>query len=157
MAPKKAPSLASAFKGRWRIDAMDLWDRDAIDLIEPGFVAFNGEEGEMRFIAVHAWLDVRYETRNKVPVAEFSWEGVERRSTLGSRLGHLEKRRQPCRPHLLPQRRRLRLHMQPALTSSTACSHVRIQDVGRTVSFRGGGWMQAVECAGQETGPEDAG
>ena len=39
MAPKKAPSLASAFKGRWRIEAMDLWDRDAIDLIEPGFVA----------------------------------------------------------------------------------------------------------------------
>jgi len=77
MAPKKDPSLASAFKGRWRIEAMDLWDRAAIDLIEPGFVSFNGEEGEMRFIAVHAWLDVRYDTRNKVPVAEFSWEGVD--------------------------------------------------------------------------------
>jgi hypothetical protein len=51
MAPKKAPSLASALKGRWRIEAMDLWDRDAIDLVEPGFIAFNGEEGEMRFIA----------------------------------------------------------------------------------------------------------
>ena len=57
MAPKKTPSLASVFKGRWRIETMDLWDRDAIDLVEPGFVAFNGEEGEMRFIAVHAWLD----------------------------------------------------------------------------------------------------
>jgi len=77
MARKKAPSLASAFKGRWRIEAMDLWDRDAIDLVEPGFVAFNGEQGEMRFIAVRAWLDVRYDTRDKVPVAEFSWEGVD--------------------------------------------------------------------------------
>lgn len=56
---------------------MDLWDRDAIDLVEPGFVAFNGEKGEMRFIAVRAWLDVRYDTRDKLPVAEFSWEGVD--------------------------------------------------------------------------------
>ena len=31
----------------------------------------------MRFIAVRAWLDVRYDTRDKVPVAEFSWEGVD--------------------------------------------------------------------------------
>jgi hypothetical protein len=77
MAPKKASSLASAFKGRWRIEAMDLWDRDAIDLVEPGFIAFNGEEGEMRFIAVRAWLDVRYSTRDNVPAAEFSWEGVD--------------------------------------------------------------------------------
>ena len=77
MAPKKASSLASAFKGRWRIEAMDLWDRDAIDLVKPGFVAFNGEKGEMRFIAVRAWLDVRYDTRDKLPVAEFSWEGVD--------------------------------------------------------------------------------
>jgi hypothetical protein len=77
MAPKKAPSLASAFKGRWRIEAMDLWDSDAIDLIEPGFIAFNGEDGEMRFIAVRAWLDVRYSTHDNAPVAEFSWEGVD--------------------------------------------------------------------------------
>jgi hypothetical protein len=24
--------------GRWRIVEMDMWDRDAIDLLEPGFV-----------------------------------------------------------------------------------------------------------------------
>ena len=77
MARKRASNLAYAFKGRWRIEAMDLWDRDAIDLIEPGFVAFDGEEGEMRFIAVRAWLDVRYDIRDRVPVAEFSWEGVD--------------------------------------------------------------------------------
>ena len=77
MAPNIVPSLASAFEGRWRIETMDLWDRDAIDLVEPGFVAFNGEQGQMRFIAVRAWLDVRYDTRGKLPVAEFSWEGVD--------------------------------------------------------------------------------
>ena len=77
MAPKKSSSSASAFKGRWQIKEMDLWDKDAIDLVEPGFIAFNGEEGEMRFIAVHAWLDVRYGARDGVPIAEFSWEGVD--------------------------------------------------------------------------------
>ena len=77
MARKQVPALALAFKGRWRIVAMDLWDKDAIDLVEPGFITFNGEEGEMRFIAVRAWLDVRYRSRDGVPVAEFSWEGID--------------------------------------------------------------------------------
>ena len=77
MARKQVPALALAFKGRWRIVAMDLWDKAAIDLVEPGFITFNGEEGEMRFIAVRAWLDVRYRSRDGVPIAEFSWEGID--------------------------------------------------------------------------------
>ena len=77
MARKQVPALALAFKGRWRIVAMDLWDKDAIDLVEPGFITFNGEEGEMRFIAVRAWLDVRYATRDDGLIAEFSWEGID--------------------------------------------------------------------------------
>jgi hypothetical protein len=74
---KKNSSLALAFKGRWRITRMDMWDKDAIDLVEHGFIAFSGEEGEMRFIAVRAWLDVRYATRDSGPIAEFSWEGID--------------------------------------------------------------------------------
>jgi hypothetical protein len=31
----------------------------------------------MRFIAVRAWLDVRYDTRDGIPIAGFSWEGVD--------------------------------------------------------------------------------
>ena len=77
MARTKNAALALAFKGRWRIVAMDQWDQDAVDLVQPGFIAFNGEEGEMRFIAVRAWLDVRYATRDGGPIAEFSWEGVD--------------------------------------------------------------------------------
>jgi len=56
---------------------MDLWDTAAIDLVQPGFIAFDGEEGEMRFIAVKAWLDVHYGTRDGKPVAEFTWEGMD--------------------------------------------------------------------------------
>ena len=104
MARKQVPALALAFKGRWQIVAMDLWDKDAIDLVEPGFITFNGEEGEMRFIAVRAWLDVRYRSRDGVPVAEFSWEGIdEGRSAFWTRLGYPSGQGRPSRPYLLPQ------------------------------------------------------
>ncbi len=38
---------------------MDLWDKDAIDLVEPGFITFNGE-GEMRSDAVRLARRVRH-------------------------------------------------------------------------------------------------
>ena len=76
-ARKKDTALALAFKGRWRIAHMDMWAKGAVDLVVPGFIRFDGEEGEMRFIAVRAWLDVRYGTRDGSPVAEFSWEGID--------------------------------------------------------------------------------
>jgi len=46
--------------GRWRITAMDTWDQDYVDLIEPGFFAFdyNGM-GSFVFGAVRGWLDTR--------------------------------------------------------------------------------------------------
>ena len=52
-----------------------LWDQDAVDLVEPGSITFKGQDGEMRFIAVRAWLDVRYGTRNGGPIAEFFHKG----------------------------------------------------------------------------------
>ena len=89
MAPKKPSSSASVFKGRWRIEAMDLWDSSAVDLVEPGFISFNGEEAEMRFIAVHGWHDVRYSTRDGRPIAEFFLgRRRRRRSAIRSRLGY---------------------------------------------------------------------
>ncbi|WP_020497804.1 hypothetical protein [Sciscionella marina] len=30
--------------GRWRIVDVDLWDSDAVDLLEPGLIEFTGEE-----------------------------------------------------------------------------------------------------------------
>jgi hypothetical protein len=64
--------------GRWRIVAMSNWDRDAIDLVEPGFIEFgrNGT-GEFGFIAVNGWLDCRPADRNGRPGVEFTWEGVD--------------------------------------------------------------------------------
>ena len=46
--------------GVWRIVEMDLWDIDAIDLMEPGFVAFEEDgDGGLQFVAVQGQLDWR--------------------------------------------------------------------------------------------------
>lgn len=62
--------------GRWRIEEMDLWDRDAIDLLGPAFVEINSDgTGSFRFIAVEGYLDCRFDKRDGQRVVEFSWEG----------------------------------------------------------------------------------
>lgn len=62
--------------GRWGIVAMDLWDREAIDLVEPGFLEFHSDgTGEFGFIAVRGWMDCRIGTRDGRECVEFSWEG----------------------------------------------------------------------------------
>lgn len=62
--------------GRWRITEMDMWDREAIDLIGPGFIEFakNGT-GQFRFIAVHGGMDCRRTKHDGKPTVEFSWDG----------------------------------------------------------------------------------
>lgn len=62
-------------EGRWRIIEMELWDRDAIDLVGPGFIEIRSDgTGSLRFIAVEGWMDIR-EVDAGVPSIEFSWEG----------------------------------------------------------------------------------
>ena len=77
MARKKASLCAAPFQGKWRIVEMDLWDDEAVNLVGPAFIHIKGQEGEMRFIAVTAWLDIRHDARPGSPIAEFSWEGVD--------------------------------------------------------------------------------
>ena len=77
MARKRSPLLAAPFQGKWRIAEMDAWPDDVVDLLGPASLSIKGQEGEMRFIAVTAWLDTRYDARNGGPIAEFSWEGVD--------------------------------------------------------------------------------
>lgn len=64
--------------GRWRILEMDLWDRDAIELLGPGFFEFrrNGT-GRFRFIAVEGWMDCRPLRTASSPSVEFTWEGSD--------------------------------------------------------------------------------
>jgi hypothetical protein len=62
--------------GMWRIVKMDLWDREAIDLVGPGFMEF-GEDGtgQFGFIAVRGWMDCRPGERDGRDSVEFSWQG----------------------------------------------------------------------------------
>jgi hypothetical protein len=64
--------------GRWRIVEMDLWDRDAIELVEPGFIEFAGDgTGQFGFIAVRGWMDCRSAERDGSTGVEFSWDGED--------------------------------------------------------------------------------
>ena len=57
---------------------MSGWDRDAIDLVEPGFIEFSADgTGQFGFIAVRGWLDSRPVERDDRPAVEFTWEGVD--------------------------------------------------------------------------------
>ncbi len=68
--------MASRIAGSWRIVEMDLWDREAIDLIGPAFIKFNADgTGHFRFIAVEGYLDCRDAERADQPRVDFTWEG----------------------------------------------------------------------------------
>ena len=59
------------FKGRWRITESAVWDRAALDMIEPAYIVFAGKSGEFAMIAVRGYLDCRYHGDR----VEFSWVG----------------------------------------------------------------------------------
>jgi len=62
--------------GTWRIVEMDLWDIDPIDLLEPAFVAFEGDgDGGLQFAAVQGQLDWRASAQGVGDRVEFTWEG----------------------------------------------------------------------------------
>jgi hypothetical protein len=64
--------------GRWRIVAMDLWEQDAIDLAQPGFIEFRaGGSGQLGFVAVQGEIDWRPAERSGRPAAEFTWAGAD--------------------------------------------------------------------------------
>lgn len=64
--------------GRWRIVEMSNWDRDAIDLVEPGFIEFTQDRtGQLGFVAVSGWLDCRPGERDGKPGVDFTWEGID--------------------------------------------------------------------------------
>ena len=70
-------ATAEAFRGRWRIVSTEQWDREALDLVQPAFVRFDGNEGEFGMIAVRGWLECRYGERDLLPAVEFTWQGTD--------------------------------------------------------------------------------
>lgn len=68
----------SALIGRWRIDWMEEWDKDWLDMDEPAHLIFaEGSGGELQFGTIYAELDCRYSERDGQLLVEFSWSGNE--------------------------------------------------------------------------------
>lgn len=82
---KGAWKSAVRLNGRWRIEEMSGWDRDAIDLVEPGFIEFTGRTGQFGFIAVHGSLDCRPVKRDHRIGVEFTRAGVDEGDQVGGR------------------------------------------------------------------------
>jgi hypothetical protein len=54
---------------------LDLWDREALDLVGPAFIEFRRDlTGSFRFVAVEGWMDCREAPHNESPSVEFTWE-----------------------------------------------------------------------------------
>jgi hypothetical protein len=66
------------FTGSWRITEMELWDKDAIDLLEPAHIEFDADRsGKFVFIAVRGWMDCTFGEKEGQPLVEFSWQGSD--------------------------------------------------------------------------------
>lgn len=64
------------FEGWWKILDMEMWDLDYIDLVVPGYLAFEPDGlGRFQFGAVQGWIDCRGSERDGAPFVEFSWHG----------------------------------------------------------------------------------
>ena len=80
--------LAEPFLVRWRIDHMDAYDQDYLDLVEPAFIRFDrGGSGEFGFGAVTGKLDCRYSQAG----VTFTWLGQDEMDDVSGR-GHAEQR-----------------------------------------------------------------
>jgi hypothetical protein len=57
---------------------MDLWDREAIELLGPGYIEFRKDGmGSFRLTAVEGWMDCRPVRTDDGPGVEFSWDGTD--------------------------------------------------------------------------------
>ena len=64
------------FSGLWRIEWMEVWDRNDLDLLGPANITFDDDGlGSFQFIAVVGFVDCRFSERGGRPLVEFSWQG----------------------------------------------------------------------------------
>ena len=74
------------FVGRWRIDEMELWTSEDLDLLGPAQLTLERDGvGTMRFIAVDVGLDYRVVQRDGQPTIEFSFDGIDEGDRISGR------------------------------------------------------------------------
>ena len=57
--------------GLYEIVEMELWDKDAIDLVESGYISIIGKKGKLHFICVDGQMEIQ-KTKDRYL---FTWEG----------------------------------------------------------------------------------
>jgi len=71
--------IEAPFLGDWKITHMEVWSRDYIDLVVPGFISFEKEGahllGSFQFGTVSGGLDCRVRELDGKLSVEWSWEG----------------------------------------------------------------------------------
>ena len=66
------------YKGKWFIQEMELWDKEFIDLVTPGFIEIDTDgSGEIQFGCVNARLDCRVSSDGKGERLDFSFDGQD--------------------------------------------------------------------------------
>jgi len=78
--------MASGLVGWWRIEAMEVWDQEAVDLVGPAFIEIGADGiGRLSFIAVVGSIDCRFGVDDGVEAVEFSWDGDEEGTPVSGR------------------------------------------------------------------------
>lgn len=77
--------MDAALVGRWRLAEMELWDQQALDLVQPAFLSIEEDgTGLIGFIAISGTIDCHFDGENG---CDFSWEGADEGSPVSGR-GH---------------------------------------------------------------------
>jgi len=83
---KKKFSSEDSYLGKWRIQKMEQWDRDFIDLVTQGhFTFWDKGRGRFQFGAVEGYIDYRIESVGDSERMEFSWEGNDEMDPVNGR------------------------------------------------------------------------
>ncbi len=66
-----------AVLGTWEITDTEVWDKEALDLVERARLVFDRDGmGSIGFIAMASGIDYRVVERDVETAVEFSWEGA---------------------------------------------------------------------------------
>jgi hypothetical protein len=74
------------YKGKWFIQEMDLWDKEFIDLVTPGYIEIDSNgSGEIQFGCVNAQLDYCVNSKGNEERLDFSFDGQDEGDPINGR------------------------------------------------------------------------
>lgn len=105
---------AAALRGTWRIVETDLWDVEALDLIEPAHLTFTANGlGELQLIAIGAAIDYRISDETGSRLSSSRGRATTMAMLRVAGVGHALSPVGPKGQALHPSGRRIRLYRIP--------------------------------------------